>query len=739
MLLICLTSSGAAYDRIQIDTNRDPRFLPYRIVAINNLGENGKVRPLLRACDVVEPGIDQAHPGLMALTGNRAFVRGEATQVGFRTCIEPETIFSDNPIWLVLNDQMAFRGPTTDSGGMFLVGARNDSVFAGIVSPTLGRRTIFLSTGEDRTGDSVWSGSGRIIARHDFDGDGRVEVLIHTSAARDLGPRLLILVQPWPLQVEWTLPCATVVQPNAAFPVGDSLHPGLLVAGGAPGNDYADTNFSDLYCYLFSLTADGEVRSRSIIGLYTDWVNLLRSPDNGRLFITHTLSPRSDTVGLQDTGTRPYHLTEVDEQGRPLKSVELPGPCSNGWWADYTGDGQAELYLFYVNGHIDIFNSELVLLARSDPTNIVGRVGELRRWADLPEVQLLQTTGGTSVYSNRLRKLADLGEQGTWAGTVTTAGDGTLRTFFVTTNDRTMLMRPEAVGLIDLIAIIYVDYQPYILSILFGLVVGLVTVNHYRRRTRSNLKLIAAQKQELEETHAALQQAQAQIIAQEKYRQARDIAGGFAHEIRNALFPARASVTRLRSLSDDDAIVRGLRNVDQAVGRAIDITGLITTYTRAESEYNPEPVDLQQIVGQALKDNRMRIESENVTVHVDARPASEIRGNRAQLVLVIDNLIRNSLDALIEVDSPEIRIKVGATDREGEIRVEDNGPGVPDADRERIFDMFYSTKPRTGTGVGLALSRKIVSLYDGTLICESNDTGATFVLHLPFVVEGERS
>ena len=68
-----------------------------------------------------------------------------------------------------------------------------------------------------------------------------------------------------------------------------------------------------------------------------------------------------------------------------------------------------------------------------------------------------------------------------------------------------------------------------------------------------------------------------------------------------------------------------------------------------------------------------------------------------------------------------------------EIRVEDNGPGVPDAIRERVFDPFFTTKPAgQGTGQGLAICHRVVEHHDGRITLEAGeDGGAVFVVRLP--------
>src|SRR5690606_7369459 len=93
-------------------------------------------------------------------------------------------------------------------------------------------------------------------------------------------------------------------------------------------------------------------------------------------------------------------------------------------------------------------------------------------------------------------------------------------------NIKIVRLRPRPT--FEYLAILFNRYRNYIMAVLFGLLVGLVVVNYYRVKTRHNLNTISDQKAEIERTHKALQEAQQQIIEAEKYRQAQDIAGGFA-------------------------------------------------------------------------------------------------------------------------------------------------------------------------------------------------------------------
>ena len=103
--------------------------------------------------------------------------------------------------------------------------------------------------------------------------------------------------------------------------------------------------------------------------------------------------------------------------------------------------------------------------------------------------------------------------------------------------------------------------------------------------------------------------------------------------------------------------------------------------------------------------------------------AESIRG-------AILNLVRNALQAAPRATG-RVRLSALAAGRDVSIRIEDNGPGVPEGQREEIFAPFFTTKQK-GTGLGLALVQKTIRAHQGTIrVEESTLGGATFVVSLP--------
>src|SRR5690606_17082480 len=98
------------------------------------------------------------------------------------------------------------------------------------------------------------------------------------------------------------------------------------------------------------------------------------------------------------------------------------------------------------------------------------------------------------------------------------------------------------------------------------------------------------------------------------------------------------------------------------------------------------------------------------------------------------NLVLNALDAIPDDRMGEVRIRTKLQRDKGrvELDVEDNGDGVPDEVRHRIFNLFFSTKGKGGTGIGLAVTRKIILEHGGDIWFESEaGHGTRFVFTLP--------
>ena len=147
-----------------------------------------------------------------------------------------------------------------------------------------------------------------------------------------------------------------------------------------------------------------------------------------------------------------------------------------------------------------------------------------------------------------------------------------------------------------------------------------------------------------------------------------------------------------------------------------------------------EPTELNSVIEDAAAIVRHQLELSEVTLEVQLyEEPLRVHGNANQLEQVLINLMINAHQALAGA-AGTVRVAVAALgDSQVEIRVSDNGPGMPEEVREKLFEPFFTTKPGgKGTGLGLSVSYGIVQEHQGRITVDSSPgSGATFHIVFP--------
>lgn len=214
------------------------------------------------------------------------------------------------------------------------------------------------------------------------------------------------------------------------------------------------------------------------------------------------------------------------------------------------------------------------------------------------------------------------------------------------------------------------------------------------------------------------------------------MSAGLAHEIRNPLAGLKGAVQVLQGDPHGpdaadmlDIVVTETDRLDRVVRDFLDVARPLVLHRDTD--------DLADVLDHAAGLVRAAGLPPGVEVEVDLPdPAPRVPVDGARLGQVLLNLLRNAIDALEGL--PTGRVRVAAARREGvvEVTVSDDGPGIPARMRDALFTPFVTTKHH-GTGLGLALSRRIVEAHDGTLDAlptpagDATRPGATFVIRLP--------
>ncbi len=268
-------------------------------------------------------------------------------------------------------------------------------------------------------------------------------------------------------------------------------------------------------------------------------------------------------------------------------------------------------------------------------------------------------------------------------------------------------------------------------------------------------------------------------IALERESTEAAMAGGFAHEMRNALSggnlllmgslgleskEAGASLPQknretlveihkmvsswgvskeqvaelgaaLRSINKHEKnIEHVLNSVHGATERALMITKQIMQYSKmGHSLKGMEQVSVSELIEAVMDDSEVDFGSGHVDLLIEVPDELVVQGDTLQYYSIIKNLVQNARDAVFERFGGDEGGRVGLIIEENgdswRVIVSDNGVGIPEEHRPKIFKAFFSTKPETGTGLGLGMVKKLVSLYNGTISVDSVvGEGTTFTL-----------
>jgi PAS domain S-box-containing protein len=199
-------------------------------------------------------------------------------------------------------------------------------------------------------------------------------------------------------------------------------------------------------------------------------------------------------------------------------------------------------------------------------------------------------------------------------------------------------------------------------------------------------------------------------------------AGMVSHDLRNPLSVILGRADLLRGEAPDEH-VEPIENSAERMATMID--DLLTLSRAGESIDDPEPVSLAAVVA----DSWAAVKSEDIELEVDVPDSIEVEADGGRLRHVFENLFRNAIE---HNDSP-VTIRVGTLSGETEpvsgFFIADDGTGIPESDREEVFEQGYTTN-RDGTGFGLPIVEEIVEAHGWTISTgESDAGGARFEIH----------
>lgn len=239
----------------------------------------------------------------------------------------------------------------------------------------------------------------------------------------------------------------------------------------------------------------------------------------------------------------------------------------------------------------------------------------------------------------------------------------------------------------------------------------------------------------LNELEARVEQRTAQLTAANA--DLRQFAAVTAHDLRNPLttLSGFAQVLSAQTAGEEEGPTKvAIDAINRTTGRLITMVDDLLAFARTgASEVSLAPVDLDELLASVVAELDSQISDTGATI--ESAPLGVVVADPTLLQQAIQNLVSNALCYTTEDNAP--RVRVTRDDRDGavHIAVEDNGPGVPAEERERILEPFTrgsASQGRAGSGLGLAICRRVAEHHGGRLeIGDAPDGGAVFTFVLP--------
>jgi signal transduction histidine kinase len=225
--------------------------------------------------------------------------------------------------------------------------------------------------------------------------------------------------------------------------------------------------------------------------------------------------------------------------------------------------------------------------------------------------------------------------------------------------------------------------------------------------------------------------ARERAILSDKISALQTMSAGLAHEVRNPLNAAKLQLEllerRLRRQASDTQLLEPAELARHEIERLTTLLNEFLSFART-AEIHPRDTDVVAILQHVIELERPLAQKSGAELVLDTtRDTVVAKVDPARLHQVVQNLVRNALEA-----SPKghVAVAISASGGTLHIRVSDDGPGIPEHVRARIFEPFFSTK-EAGTGMGMAIVHNFVTLHGGTIDIATGTRGTLIDVAIP--------
>ncbi|HEX8179253.1 MAG TPA: ATP-binding protein [Pyrinomonadaceae bacterium] len=301
------------------------------------------------------------------------------------------------------------------------------------------------------------------------------------------------------------------------------------------------------------------------------------------------------------------------------------------------------------------------------------------------------------------------------------------------------------IAVAPMIAIIYLTYRTYLKNIEVSATAAKTEAEAAARAEAAAQQAEQARRHVEELSHyiAEQERIREQYSQIEKMSALGELASGVAHDFNNTLAGILGRAQLLLTTKDPEKIEAGLKIIIKTAKDGAKTIKRIQDFARQRRAHDFQPVSVDQLLLDVSEITRPRwkdaAEANNVHISLELQIRSNrlVLGDESELREVLVNMVFNAVDAMPQGGT--LTLATREVDGQVEISVSDNGTGMTEEVRSRIFNPFFTTKGKTGMGLGLAVSYGIIRRHEGTVEVESQvGRGTTFRIQLPVARAGSK-
>lgn len=206
-----------------------------------------------------------------------------------------------------------------------------------------------------------------------------------------------------------------------------------------------------------------------------------------------------------------------------------------------------------------------------------------------------------------------------------------------------------------------------------------------------------------------------------------------SHDLRNSIGGIRGMAEiSLEEMDNKESLRKNLQLIEKAADSGLEMVNDVLDFVRNNAADKQE-IHLNELIGQIRHGIEDVLTQSNITLEINAPDDVVFPGDMSKLERVMLNLIRNAAEALADygTTAPAIAVCANVEGRHLVFRVKDNGPGIPEEIKDKLFVPFTTYGKFGGTGLGLAIVRQFVEAHGGSISVDSSAAGTEFKIILP--------